>query len=89
MGSRGWFLTGAMAAGLLTGWSLSQQRILAHRRDLFSKHPIKRLAALGYLAGTHAPDTVRLLRDYVAWEPQPLLRRRGEAILKQLEVSLA
>ncbi|HEU4800680.1 MAG TPA: hypothetical protein VFS94_08610 [Gemmatimonadales bacterium] len=89
MRSRGWFFTGAAMAGMLTGWSLSQQRILAHRRDLFSKHPIKRLAALGYLAGTHTPDTVRLLRDYVAWEPQPLLRRRGETILRKLEVALA
>ncbi len=89
MRSRGWFFTGAAMAGVLAGWSLSQQRILAHRRDLFSKHPIKRLAALGYLAGTHGPDTVRLLRDYVAWEPQPLLRRRGESILRKLEVALA
>jgi hypothetical protein len=34
-------------------------------------------------------DTARLLRDYLAWERQPMLRRRAEMILKRLESALA
>lgn len=88
MGRAGWAFVGAALAGVATGWSLTQQRIRAHRRDLFSRHPLRRLAALGYLAGGHGVETVRLLRDYVAWEPQPMLRRRGERILRSMEAAV-
>ena len=60
-----------------------------HQRDLFSPRPLRRLAALGYLAGQAGVDTVRLLRDYLAWERQPVLRRRAMAILRGLEATLA
>jgi hypothetical protein len=30
-------------------------------------------------------DSVRLLREYVAWESHPLLRRRGQRALRRLE----
>jgi hypothetical protein len=33
--------------------------------------------------------TIRLLRDYLAWERQPALRRRAQAILRGLETTLA
>jgi hypothetical protein len=33
-------------------------------------------------------ETVRLLRDYLAWERQPVLRRRAHAILRGLEATL-
>jgi hypothetical protein len=33
-------------------------------------------------------ETVRLLRDYVSWERQPVLRRRAETILRRLESNL-
>ena len=34
--------------------------------------------ALGYMAGEHASiDHVTLLRDFIAWEPRPLLRSRA------------
>ena len=45
-------------------------------------------AALGYLRGQRSPRTVRLLRDYVAWEHHPGLRRRGELLLRRMEKSL-
>ena len=41
------------------------------------------------LAGQTGVDTIRLLRDYLAWERQPVLRRRAQAILRGLEASLA
>ena len=50
---------------------------------------VRRLAALGYLAGQDGVETARLLRDYLAWEGRPVLRRRAEAILKRLKSTLA
>jgi len=89
MRSRGWLFTGGLAAGALAGWMLAQRRFATHQRDLFSPRPLRRLGALGYLAGQSGVDTVRLLRDYVAWERQPVLRRRAQAILRGLEATLA
>jgi hypothetical protein len=77
-----------MTAGVVAGWMLAQQRLTSHRRDLFSPRPLRRLAALSYLAGEGDVETVRLLRDYLAWERQPMLRRRGEALLRRMEASL-
>ena len=75
---------GGLVVGVLF-WSRQQHR---HRRDLFSKHSLRRLAALGYLSGTPSVDTARLLRDYVQWEPRSVLRRRGRQVLRQVEASL-
>ena len=89
MRSRGWVFAGAMAVGAATGWALAQRRFTARQRDLFSPRPLRRLGALGYLAGHGGVETVRLLRDYLAWERQPVLRRRARAILRGLEAGLA
>jgi hypothetical protein len=86
-------LTGMVGLGFLGGlavgvlfWSRQQHR---HRRDLFSRHSLRRLAALGYLKGsTPSVDTARLLRDYVQWEPRSGLRRRGRKVLRDVEASL-
>jgi hypothetical protein len=82
----------ALAAGLLGGfffgmvaWSVQIQR---SRRELFSKSPVKRLAALGYLSGRPGLDTARILTDYVGWERHPGLRRRGERILRRMHSHL-
>jgi hypothetical protein len=89
MRSRAWVFAGAMTAGAVVGWTLAQRRLATHQRDLFSPRPLRRLAALGYLAGQTGVDSVRLLRDYLAWERQPVLRRRAKAILRGLEATLA
>ena len=52
-----------------------------HRRELFSPHPLRRLAALGYLKSHPSVDDLPLLRDYLTWEERPLLRKRASAIL--------
>ena len=66
-----------------------RDQIARHRRELFSAHPLRRLAALGYLGGRDATvDTVRLLRDFVAWEPRPLIRRRAALLLARMEEQL-
>jgi hypothetical protein len=89
MRSRGLLFVGGLLTGALGGWLLAQRRLTSHQRELFSPRPLRRLAALGYLAGQTGVDTVRLLRDYLAWERTPVLRRRAEAILRGLEATLA
>jgi hypothetical protein len=83
---------GFMAAGFLGGiaagtlfWSRMQRQ---YRRNLFSKSPLLRVAALGYLRARPSVNTATILREYVAWEPRPLLRRRGARMLRHLESTL-
>lgn len=78
----------AAAAGL--GALLVRDQISRSRRDLFSPHPLRRLAALEYLGGVPASvDTVLLLRDFLAWEPRPLLQKRAQAVLARVEAGVA
>ncbi len=77
---------GAVAA---LGALLVRDQMSRHRRELFSPHPLRRLAALGYLSGRPpSVDTVLLLRDFLAWESRPLLRRRATVLLARLEDAL-
>ncbi|HJR35542.1 MAG TPA: hypothetical protein VJ817_11370 [Gemmatimonadales bacterium] len=78
----------ATAAGLVGGWMLAQRYLGAQKAALFSQNPRRRHAAIGYLAGRPSPETVRLLRDYLAWERHPALRRRGLRVVRELERSL-
>src|SRR5512140_31595 len=83
-----WVLLAVGAAAALSAIVVRDQSA-RHRRELFSSHPLRRLAALGYLGGREATvDTVRLLRDFVAWEPRPLIRRRAALILARMEQQL-
>ncbi len=74
--------------GVLSGLVLWSAQLHRSRRDLFSKSPVRRLAALGYLGGHQDSETARLLADYVRWEARPVLRRRGERILRRLHETL-
>jgi hypothetical protein len=75
---------GGLAAGSVM-WSRMQRQ---YRRNLFSKSPIRRVAALGYLRTRPTVNTAQLLREYVAWEPRSILRSRGVRMLKRLEATL-
>jgi hypothetical protein len=78
----------ALILGAVTGIStlVVRDQITRHRRDLFSASTRQRLAALGYIAGLAAKvELVHLLRDYVAWEPRTLLRRRALLIIERME----
>ena len=75
---------GGLAVGLVV-WGVQVQR---SRRDLFSRSPIRRLAALGYLGGQPGVETARLLADYVRWEARPALRKRGQHLLRRMEAYL-
>jgi len=80
----------AVAAAAALGALLVRDQISRHSRDLFSPHPLRRLAALGYLGSLPASvDLVLLLRDFIAWEPRSLLRRRATVLLGRLEGTLA
>jgi hypothetical protein len=76
------------ALGAALGVVLAQQSMGRHRRDLFSVRPLRRLSAIGYLSGHPSVEAVRLLRDYVAWEQSPVLRRRAETVVRRMEASL-
>ena len=77
------------AAGVATGWVLAQRYLERHRAALFSPKVRRRHAALGYLVGHPDPETLRLLRDYLDWEPHPVLRRRAKRVVQELERALA
>jgi hypothetical protein len=80
----------ALSAVAAVGVLLVRDQISRSKRDLFSPHPLRRLAALEYLGSVAASvDTVLLLRDFLAWEPRPLLRKRAHAVLLRLEAALA
>jgi hypothetical protein len=75
---------GGVAAGSVM-WSRMQRQ---YRRNLFSKWPLHRVAALGYLRARPTVNTAQILREYVAWEPRAILRQRGARLLKRLEATL-
>jgi hypothetical protein len=75
---------GGLIIGLLV-WSTQMRRC---RRDLFSRSPVRRLAALGYIGGRPSVETARLLAEYASWERRPALRRRAERILRRMQAHL-
>ena len=72
-----------IAAGSLVWTHLQRQ----YRRNLFSKSPLRRVAALGYLRARPTVNTAQILREYVAWEPRSILRQRGAQMLKRIEAT--
>ena len=76
---------GGVALGALA-WSHLQRQ---YRRDLFSRHPLRRFAALTYLRSRPSMGTMRLLREYIAWERMPVLRERGVKLMRDVESTLS
>lgn len=75
----------AAAAGAIAALVVRDQ-ITRHRRDLFNPHPLRRLAALTHMNREPASvDAIRLLRDFIAWEPRTLLRKRARSIMTRME----
>jgi membrane-associated PAP2 superfamily phosphatase len=85
---RGLWVLLAVTAGVAAGWTLSRRYLERHKAALFSPRLRRRHAALGYLAGHPAAETVTLLRDYLAWEKHPALRRRAARVARELEMAL-
>jgi len=88
MRSRAALFAGGAFAGIVAGWLVAQYRFTQHRQALFSGQPLRRMAALGFLAGQHDIETIRLLRAYLAWETHPVLRRRADGIMRKMEEAL-
>ncbi len=76
------------AGGVVVGLIVWSQQTHRDRYNLFSSSAWRRLAALGHIDGETSARNVVLLRDYVAWERSPALRRRGERLLRRMEQSL-
>jgi len=81
-------LAAALAGGIIA--LIIRSRIIRHRKDLFSNRALRRLAALGHLKKEVATvEHIRLLRDFIAWEPRPMLRERARGILARMEGEIA
>jgi uncharacterized protein (TIGR03382 family) len=78
------FISAALV-GAAGGWLLARRHDRTHRHDLFSPRAYRRFAALGWIATEADAGSVAVLHDYVAWETQPALRRRGLRIIAALE----
>lgn len=89
MRQRGLYVVAATAAGFMAGALLAQRSMGRWKSALFSRRPLRRLAALGYLSGHPGVESVQVLRDYLAWEEHPALRRRAEAIVRRMEEKLS
>jgi hypothetical protein len=81
-------VTAGFLGGLIIGLLVWSSQIRRCRRDLFSKSPVRRLAALGYISGRPGVDAARLLTEYVSWERRPILRRRAERLLRRMQAHL-
>jgi len=75
----------AAVAGAIAALIIRDQ-ITRHRRNLFSSSVTRRLAALSHMSREPASvDAIRLLRDFIAWEPRRMLRNRAKAIVARME----
>jgi hypothetical protein len=81
-------LAAGFFGGVALGAAVWEGMLAGNRRGLFSSNPVRRYAAVSYLGARPSVDTARLLRDYVRWEPYPLLRRRARRVLAALEAAL-
>jgi len=81
-------VTAGFLGGLIIGLLVWSTQIRRSRRDLFSRNPVRRLAALGYIGGQPSVEAARLLTEYVSWERRPSLRRRAERLLRRMQLEL-
>ncbi len=81
-------VTAGFLGGLIIGLLVWSTQIRRSRRDLFSRNPVRRLAALGYIGGQPSVEAARLLTEYVSWERRPSLRRRAERLLRRMQSEL-
>ncbi len=80
-------LLGTAALGLAGGWLLAQGHRQVSREALFARSSWRRFAALGWLERHGDAGALPLLRDYLGWEREPLLRNRARKVLARLEVA--
>ena len=87
-GMSGRWMTAGFVGGVVAGlvlWSFQMQR---SRRDLFSRSPLRRLAALGHLGGQPGLENAQILAEYCRWETNPMLKKRADRLLKRMQARL-
>ena len=89
MSKRLWGLATGVALGAAAGYLWWTREQSERKRDLYSSRPMRRLAALGWVSGRPTLDSVLLLREYIGWEQNPVLRRRARRLLARFENALA
>lgn len=77
-------VTAGFLGGLVLGAVVWSTQIRRSRRELFSKNPVRRYAALGYLGGQPGLETARILTDYIGWERDVTLKRRAQRLLRRM-----
>jgi len=77
-------VTAGFLSGLVLGAVVWSTQIRRSRRELFSKNPVRRFAALGYLSGQPGLETARILTDYIGWERDVTLKRRAQRLLRRM-----
>ena len=81
-------LLAAAAAGTIAAL-LVRDQITRHQRNLFRPRARESLAAPGHMGrGPASIGYIRLLRDFIAWEPRKLLRERARAIVGRMEAEV-
>ena len=83
--NRSTLVTAGFVAGAVAGMLVWSYQIRRSRRALFARSPVRRLAALGHLAGQPSLENARVLAEYVRWESQPMLRKRAEVALGRMQ----
>lgn len=81
---RTWALLGGALLGAVVAREVSRRRERSHGADLFHARPPLRHQALSWLARHPSRAALARLREYVAWEPIPMLQRRGTTILERM-----
>ena len=84
MRMRTWALLGGVLVGVAVAREVSRRRQRSHGADLFHARPPMRHQALSWLARHPSRAALERLREYVAWEPIPMLQRRGTMILGRM-----
>lgn len=84
MRARTWALVSGTVLGLGVGRHLAVRRRRSHARELFHSRPPVRYRALSWLARHPSRTALDLLERYVAWEPIPMLQRRGIMVLDRM-----
>jgi len=80
-------VTAGFLGGLVLGAVVWSTQIRRSRRELFSKNPVRRFAALGYLGGQPGLETARILTDYIGWERDVTLKRRAQRLLRRMHAT--
>ena len=85
---RTWAFLGGALIGVAVAREVGRRRQRSHGADLFHARPPMRHQALSWLARHPSRAALARLRDYVAWEPIPMLQRRGTMILERMAHAL-